>query len=66
MNARLWEWTAKHEELLLPSRYAGKPAHRIRYREQGSKRWSSFLLITDNMAAPTETMVLRAIEEHAR
>jgi hypothetical protein len=62
---RLWEWTAQLEEGV--SLTSGEPwrGHRVRYREQGTRRWSSFLLSVDGDELPTETMVVRAIEAHA-
>lgn len=64
-RAHLWEWHAELDhgfDLATGAKWVG---HRVRYREQGTRRWRSFLLSTDGDVAPTETMVLQAIEAHA-
>lgn len=64
-GAKLWEWTAELESGV--SLGSGEPwrGHRVRYREQGTRRYRSFLLSTSDGSTPDDTMVIRAIETHA-
>lgn len=64
-GARLWEWHAELDhgfDLTTGEEWIG---HRVRYREQGTRRYRTFLLSTDDGTAPTESMVLQALEKHA-
>jgi len=63
-SARLWEWHAELDRIHDLTAGTSTIGHRVRYREQGTRRWSSFLLTTDDGATPTESMVLQAIEAH--
>jgi hypothetical protein len=64
-QAALWEWKAELDTLRDLSTGGTMIGHRVRYREQGARRWRSFLLTTDDGSSPTESMVLQAIEAHA-
>lgn len=65
-TATLYEWTATLDEGV--NLKNGEPwrGHRVKYRVQGTRRWSSFLFSKDDGTNPTETEVLRAVEEHAK
>lgn len=61
----IWEWTATLDSGV--NLTTGEPwrGHRVKYREAGTRRWSSFLIDTSDGSVPTDTDVIRAIEMHA-
>lgn len=62
-GAALYEWRATEGGGIDPRN--GRPYRDsvIRYRRQGAEDWHLFVLTWAGQQAPTETQVLRAIEE---
>ena len=62
----IWEWHAELDSGV--SLTTGEPwhGHRVKYRALGTRNWRSFLLSKDGDTNPTDTEVIRAINEHAR
>jgi hypothetical protein len=66
VNARLWEWHGALDASGGRRDARGRPAYLICYRQQGTAPWRRFTLSTASGSPPTETEVLRAIEEVER
>jgi hypothetical protein len=64
-RGHLWEWWAELDtvvNLLTGERVAG---HRVHYRANGARRWSTFLLTTSDGSTPTTAMIVRAMDAHS-